>query len=251
METLTISRKQDLLERAARLHKTGVFLPPDARNYVQAFLHQPFGFKDYQSAKEPVVDPRELYDLGEVAWLTVNSYNALVLNTSNMLIADIDFGDERINRHAGARDCDDVLTNLDELETLDENWFGFPDSDDDDKHDFRFAFQTYRVYRTHSGCRVICTSVTMPWEDRGWLAERFMQFLRGDPDYIRLCRVQKCYRARLTPKPWRDKGEGAHVCRLENVHCLLGDETVHPNLKEQIRLHDELTLPENEWSQLA
>ena len=169
METLTINRKQDLLERAARLHKTGVFLPPDARNYVQAFLHQPFGFKDYQSAKEPVVDPRELYDLGEVAWLTVNSYNALVLNTSNMMIADIDFGDERINHHAGARDCDDVLTNLDELETLDENWFGFPDPDDDDKHDFRFAFQTYRVYRTHSGCRVICTSATMPWEDKGWL----------------------------------------------------------------------------------
>lgn len=250
METLTVSRKQDLLERAARLHKTGVFLPPDARNYVQAFLRQPFGFKDYQSATEAVVNPRELYDLGEFAWLTVNSYNALVLNTNNMLVADIDFGDARINRHAGAMDCDDVLANLGDLEKLDENWFGFPDPDEDND-DFLFAFQTYRVYRTHSGCRVICTSATMPWEDMGWLAERFMQFLRGDPDYIQLCRVQKCYRARLTPKPWRENGEGAHVCRLENVHCLGGDGEVHPNLKEQIRLHDELTLPENKWSQLA
>ena len=250
METLTISRKQDLLERAAKLHTTGVFLPPDARNYVQAFLHQPFGFKDYQSAKEPVVDPRELYDLGESAWLTVNSYNALILNTSNMLIADIDFGDERINRHAGAEDCDEVLENLWELPLLDEMTFGW-DSPEDDVDDFRFAMQSYRVYRTHSGCRVICTSAAMPWPEMAWLAERFMQFLRSDANYVKLCGVQKCYRARLTPKPWRDNGELAHVCRLASVHCMFGNEEIHPDLEEQLRLHDELTLPENDWSELA
>lgn len=240
METLTISRKQDLLERAAKLHTTGVFLPPDAENYVQAFLHQPFGFKDYQSGTEPVVDANELYDLGDSAWLTVNHYNALVLNTSNMLVADIDFGDGRLNRHAGVKECDEVLENLGELHLLDEEHMQF--------EEFQFADQTYRVYRTHSGCRVICTSIAMPWQDAGWMAERFMQFLRSDPAYIKLCSVQKCYRARLTPKPWRDKGGPSHVCRLEATH---GKEAVHPDLKEQLSLHDELTLRQVNGSSLA
>ena len=91
----------------------------------------------------------------------------------------------------------------------------------------------------------------MPWAEMGWMAERFMRFLRGDPNYIELCRVQKCYRARLTPKPWRDNGEPAHVCRLEQVQSLFGPDEVHPDLKEQLRLHDEVTLPENNWSNLA
>ena len=30
-----------------------------------------------------------------------------------------------------------------------------------------------------------------------------LQDLNCDELYIRLCRVQKCFRARLTPKPWR------------------------------------------------
>src|SRR5262245_58811561 len=174
-----------------------------------------------------------------------------------MLIADIDFGDPRLNRFAGARSCDDVIENLSDLALLDEHQFGLDDLDDLDglyiaqQDGFRFAQQTYRVYRTHSGCRVICTSATMPWKEMGWLAERFMRFLRGDPNYIELCRVQKCYRARLTPKPWRDNGEPAHVCRLEQVQFLGGSDEVHPDLKEQLRLHDDLTLPENDWSNLA
>jgi len=240
MNTLTISRKQDLLQRAEMYHHTNIFLP-DAQKYVQGLLHAPIGFKEYDYGKEPVVSVDELYDLdAEKAWLTVNHYNALVLNTSNMLIADIDFGDERLDRHAGANDCDEVLENLGDIHLLDEEHMWL--------EDFSFSQQSFRVYRTHSGCRVICTSVCVPWHEMNWIAQRFMMFLRSDPAYIKLCGVQKCYRARLTPKPWRDNGEPTHVCRLEGTH---GEELVHPDLKEQLRLHDELTLKEVEGSWLA
>jgi hypothetical protein len=242
MNTLTISRKHNLLERAEMFHHTQIFVP-DAKSYVRGVLHEPIAFKEYQSSTEPVVDPTDLYELDDSAcsaWLTVNRYNALVLNTSNMLIADIDFGDERLNRFAGAEDCDEVVENLKELQVFDEEFMRF--------EDFRFADQSYRVYRTHSGCRVICTSICVLWADMGWLAQRFMRFLRSDPAYIELCGVQRCYRARLTPKPWREKGGPCHVARLVDVH---GDEVVCPELEEQLRLHDELTLPEKDSSDFA
>jgi hypothetical protein len=257
MNTLTVSKHKDkLLERAQEYHHARIYVP-GTRSYVNGFLHWPRGVWPYQGGDEPIVDPKRLYDLyASNAWLTVNQYNALVLNTSNMLIADIDFGDPRINRFVGARNCDDVIENLSVLTFLDEHQFGpdDPAAGIDDlrfANEFPFAQQTYRVYRTHSGCRVICTSATMPWKEMGWLAERFMRFLRGDPNYIELCQVQKCYRARLTPKPWRDNCEPVHVCRLEQVQSLGGSDEAHPDLKEQLRLHDELTLPENDWSNLA
>lgn len=244
METLTISRKQDLLQRAALYHHTKIFLQ-DTKDYVQGVLHEPVGFRYYQPGVEPVVDAQDLYDLGKSACLTVNKYNALVLNTRNMLIADIDFGDARLNRHAGAKDYMDVGTNLCAVHLLDTIVNPF----DEDAGDFRFADQSYRLYRTHSGCRVICTSICVPWKDMGWIAQRFMRFLRSDPDYIKLCEIQECYRARLTPKPWRDKGDGACVCR--HISTEGGKLHVAPELEEQLRLHDELTLPENDWADLA
>lgn len=250
MNTLTVgSQKEALLERARGYHHAYIYVPDkNGCNSVRGFLNKPQrGFSPYLNSHEPIVEPDGLYDLDATnCWLTVNRYNALVLNTNNMLIADIDFGTPRLNRFAGARNCDDVIDNLSDIAILDENYFGFYDPGED-PDEFRFAMQTYRVYRTHSGCRVICTSAVMPWQEMGWLAERFMRFLRGDPKYIELCQVQKCYRARLTPKPWRDNGEPVHVCRLERVQ----HEEVHPDLKEQVRLHDELTLAENDWSNLA
>jgi hypothetical protein len=183
---------------------------------------------------EPVVDPEGLYQIDkEQAWLTVNHYNALVLNTRNMLIADIDFGDRRLNRFAGAETCEEVLANLAELSLLDEYH---------DANGFYFSEQTYLVYRTHSGCRVICSSACIPLQQMGWAAERFMRFLGTDPDYIQLCGIQKCYRAKLTPKPWRCE-DVSHVCTFEGKQ---GNSDVHAALEDQLRLHDELTLREND-----
>jgi hypothetical protein len=94
-----------------------------------------------------------------------------------------------------------------------------------------------------------------------------MAALGSDPQYIRLCQVQKSFRARLTPKPWRigvpnppvgfpyeDAGEeqalrqwavrydaasaGRSTCKfLEDI----GSGSEHPDVAPIRALHDEQT----------
>ncbi len=233
-------RRRQLVSRSRCYHKATVYVP-NLKDYVAGPMRQPERMSPYSGGEEPVVSADGLYDLPDEAWLTVNHYNALVLNTSNLLIADVDFGDPRLDKYAGADDCDQVIRNVEEVSRLDRKIMGF--------EDWKFADQSFRVYRTHSGCRVVCTSKTFPWSESAWLARRLMQFLRTDPHYVRLCDEQKCYRAKLTPKPWRDD-EDSHVCELV---ATVGNGHVADELKEQLRLHDELTLAGmgQDWSGLA
>lgn len=240
MNLESIRKKCELIERASAYHHTKIYLP-DKNEYANGFACKPEGMTEYHNKKEPNVNCQGLYNLDQNSWLTLNQYNALVLNTRNMLIADIDFGDGRLNRFAGVKDNWGVCENLNELRLLDHDLEGI--------NHFRFADQTYRVYRTHSGCRVICTSLSIPWAQYGWVSQRFMQFLRGDPEYIRLCGLQNCYRARLTPKPWRATGESDCVCFLYSTEGPTAP--VAPELEEQLRLHDDMTLGEVENSDLA
>jgi len=60
---------------------------------------------------------------------------------------------------------------------------------------------SFRVYETAAGYRLIMTSRTVSAtsvESSQWL-----ESLNSDKLYNRLCEQQQCYRARLTPKPWR------------------------------------------------
>lgn len=58
-----------------------------------------------------------------------------------------------------------------------------------------------RTYRTRNGFRVLITGADAP--PRSDRAAAIMRDLTSDELYMRLCRVQESYRARLTPKPWR------------------------------------------------
>lgn len=58
-----------------------------------------------------------------------------------------------------------------------------------------------RLYRTHSGFRVLITSRT--FEPDSVASHRLLEAFDADPLYRRLCSAQACYRARLTAKPWR------------------------------------------------
>lgn len=238
MTMLLKVNKNEILQRASDVRHMRVFNPINDQ-YVAGFASAPVGKWEYQKEQEPIIDIDGFSDPGKDAWLSVNHYNAVVLNSRNMLIADVDFGDERISPYAGAKNVDEVIESLGELDLLDTSEYGDPD--------FPFTKQSYRVYRTHSGCRVICTSMCFGHDDLGFAAERFMRFIKSDRQYVALCRAQGCYRARLTIKPWRDNGEDTHVCRL--VHAT-GSE-IHPDLEYQLALHDEMTLPEHEYSSLA
>lgn len=58
-----------------------------------------------------------------------------------------------------------------------------------------------RVYRTPAGFRVLAMHKT--FEPRGPEAAGCFDALRVDPVYARMCKVQNCFRARVSPKPWR------------------------------------------------
>jgi len=98
-----------------------------------------------------------------------------------------------------------------------------------------FDKEQFRVYRTFAGCRVACTSRPFAWAVDAWQAERLMRFLDADPKYAALCGKQKCYRARLTPKPWRVE---ERVCELWSG----AEARIHPNLAEQVRFRDGFAL---------
>jgi hypothetical protein len=59
----------------------------------------------------------------------------------------------------------------------------------------------FRVYRTHSGFRYLVTS---DWHDPiAGSTQAVFNSLGCDRRYQQLCKIQKSFRARLTPKPWR------------------------------------------------
>lgn len=58
-----------------------------------------------------------------------------------------------------------------------------------------------RVYRTFAGWRVIAMhDVFDPTSDTVIAA---LEAMGSDPQYVQLTKVQRCFRARLSPKPWR------------------------------------------------
>lgn len=65
-----------------------------------------------------------------------------------------------------------------------------------------------RTYRTPAGLRVVATHRTFDSADPEVL--KFFQAVGADPVYVRMCLNQRCFRARVTAKPWRI-GIGDHL----------------------------------------
>lgn len=58
-----------------------------------------------------------------------------------------------------------------------------------------------RVYRTPAGLRVLAMHRLFSPDDTE--AAEFFKALDCDPIYVKMCRRQQCFRARVSPKPWR------------------------------------------------
>lgn len=122
-----------------------------------------------------------------------------------------------------------------------------------------------RVYRTRAGLRYLFTHG--PVDPRAASTIQWMTQLHADPLYVRLCKAQDSFRARLTPKPWRcgiaaptvlypwpgPEQEGEFraweeryrqasdpfaTCELVTV---LGNERMPPELSRIVELHDGAT----------
>lgn len=127
------------------------------------------------------------------AIVTRNGYGAEVLNAARLFTADLDLPH-------GAGGGGGLLGRL----------FGKPSPRDAAEEAFRERirahaagqpFASFRLYRTAAGLRALRTDTAFDPESDG--TRRALEALGSDPMYVRLCRGQGCFRARLTPKPWR------------------------------------------------
>ena len=192
--------------------------------------------KLYDYGDSPVPEPI-VHDFGPEgaasAVVTRNSYGSLVLNTDDLLFADIDTDSPGGPMDQVARTAA--------------------------RHGF-----SLRLYRTAAGYRVMVTNRQI--RGGGDEAEAILNEFGSDPLYMRLCRTQQSFRARLTPKPWRagtpkppvkfpfeDRGAEAAFRRWEGVYtqgivsyatCKLiktvGDDVI-PGFRTLIEYHDRET----------
>jgi hypothetical protein len=192
-------------------------------------------------------------DRNRHAIVTRNAYGALVLNTDHMMFVDVD--------HKTASPAKSGL-----LSSL----FGKSKAEptNDPLIDAMRAVTDHRklaarLYETAAGYRLIVTSA--PFQAGSTEAETLLAEFHSDPLYIRLCRMQESFRARLTPKPWRchfheppvefpfetaddrsrfenwereynAKGAAFATCRFISE---LGSRNVNPDFRDLIEYHDQ------------
>jgi len=195
------------------------------------------------------------------AAITRNSYGCQVLNTADIMFVDVDLPEPAMfeglkswlgrlfNRTAPSPADQRQAAALAKLEALIQANPGWG----------------VRIYRTRAGLRYLFAHT--PIDPGSEKAVAMMERLGVDPLYLKLCKSQESYRARLTPKPWRcgvaspamrwpwpnisaemrfREWEGAYLlaaqpfatCRLIGR---LGKPADHPAITAVIDLHDRRT----------
>jgi len=145
---------------------------------------------------EPPLDPPEDYwndkDFGDYSptgevlvmqlqedYISRCRYGALVINTKDVFIADVDVKEN--SSHPQLRSKEAYVEYFSRITDV--------------------LINDFMLYETHSGFRVIMTSDTCdPSSD---LSQAYMDLFLADKLYAKCCIDQQCYRARLTPKPER------------------------------------------------
>ena len=196
-----------------------------------------------------------------LAALTRNRYGAIILNTARAMFIDLDFppvspGNDfrywlakifrKSTRSPDAAREENTRRTLERYVTEHPSW-------------------SVRVYRTLAGLRALVTHEL--FDPTSGPTLDVLQTLGADPLYVRLCQAQECFRARLTPKPWRcghtsnvvpwpregvgpqqqfDEWEAGYSSRQANFATCrflgtLGGNRVHPDVERIIELHDDAT----------
>jgi hypothetical protein len=190
------------------------------------------------------------------AVVTRNSYGCLVLNTARVMFVDIDLPEQKpaglFKRLFGGSGSAKQLTPEAAIARV-ENWTrGNPG-------------WGWRIYRTRAGLRLLATHALMDADSPA--TDAVFEALGSDPLYRRLCKTQNCFRARLTPKPWRcgihqkpprwpwenakiekwfqkwdaqyqSFAAGWATCQFVSA---AGNPAVHPEIAPVLKLHDEHT----------
>lgn len=172
---------------------------------------------------EPLVEAPE-WGLDDAHKLTVNHYNALVLNSRTLLVIDVDYENRRYNKWA-VENTDQLVGFMQDMAAVEA------------RTTTKWSGETWRLYRTIHGARLICISRPFPL-DSHWARDDFWnlsKFLGADPLYTQKCIEQRCYRARLTPKSHDESQVAIYSATLWDYRT-----QPHPEIAAALTLHDEV-----------
>ncbi len=250
----SLAEAQTLADQAARQlaerFRAGAY-PPKHGGY---YPDRPFREQVLQEIKD---------DAGEMsAVVTRNCYGCLVLNTARVMFVDIDLPEPKpsggffkklFSKPALTPPSNEQSAAMATIE----NWT---------RNNSRWG---WRIYRTRAGLRLLATQALVAADSAE--VENVFEALGADPLYQKLCKAQKCFRARLTPKPWRcglhDKPErwpwldakrekqfqkweaeyqsySADWATCEFVRHI-GNPDMHPGVRSILELHDGPTKAES------
>jgi hypothetical protein len=217
-------------------------------------------FMNRYYAERPLREPvlRELRnDAGDVAAvITRNSYGCEVMNTARAMFVDIDFPDpssaSKVSGMLGSLFGQSPQDPAQDAIAKAENWAR------------SHAGWNWRVYRTAAGLRLLATHALFDPADA--VCQAVFDAVDADPLYRTLCHSQECFRARLTPRPWRcetrnppgrwpyphrwaeqafDSWNAEYRAACQNkATCKLvtaGNGSIHPELRQLVTLHDDMT----------
>jgi hypothetical protein len=203
--------------------------------------------------REPIVKEIAGADGETVGFVSRNHYGCLVLNAAGALFIDVDVPPDTIARRVwslvrGSSNSPEAKS----LAAIRAALAAYP-------------IDGFRIYRTAAGYRVL--GISRVYEPTDNATQVLMRAVGTDRAFLALCRAQKCFRARLTPKPWRigvdrpaftfpsdDPGDAAAVaewvatyepacsdwatCRfVEQV----GSSSVHADVRPILQAHDAAT----------
>jgi hypothetical protein len=171
-----------------------------ARRLAERLVAPGTAARAYLYGERPLPEPivREFPGGGTPgAVVTRNAYGALVLNARQLMFVDIDRDDPAPSASAG-----DLVSGI--LSLFGKAAPAPPRAADGVLAGIQRVAEAnglaVRVYKTAGGYRAIVTDAP---HEAGAPSERLFQEFGADPLYVRLCRLQQSFRARLTPKPWR------------------------------------------------
>jgi hypothetical protein len=232
-----------------------------ARGERANFSNRPKGYNLYGAnpLREPILEQVRSASGSELGVISRNAYGCDVLNTKSILFCDIDFDENQKGAPSG------VFARL-----FGRKHEAEPSPEQKAMAKVRDWVQAnadwgIEAYRTKAGLRLIATHDL--FDPAGGQAEPFFDAVGADPYFRRLCSIQKSFRARLTPKPWRcgekvppsrwpfrnqdeerafeqwrrsyetSSARNAVCRRLEH----LGSSRVHPDVQVAMALHDQRT----------
>ncbi len=148
----------------------------------------------HSEIREPIQEEDEAHGESPEWVITRNRYGALVLNISEVVFIDVDCSPGGCFALWSLKGKAKVLAQINKTIERDD--------------------MACRVYETYAGYRIVCTDKLLKPEHPESIA--LMQKFKSDKLYATLCLKHECYRARLSPKPFR---LGVEVPKLtvENV----------------------------------